>query len=211
MSEDIHEVLPEPGELPAHKNGFFTFGCLNGFYKINRDTIERWGRLMQRVERSRLHLLAPRGRCRQEVLAQLQPLGITSDRVEFIDFQVRPGYLAEHRRIDLCLDPLPYNGHTTSLDGFWMGVPVLTQMGRTLVGRAGLSQLINLQLPDFAAEDEDHFIELGQRWAEDLTALAEIRRTLRERMASSPLMDAGKFARRMESAFRYMWNEWLGT
>jgi predicted O-linked N-acetylglucosamine transferase (SPINDLY family) len=211
MSEDIHEVLPDAGELPAHKNGFFTFGCLNGFYKINRQTIERWARLMQHVERSRLHLLTPCGRCREDVLAQLQPLGITSNRVEFIPSQIRSRYLAEYRRIDLCLDPLPYNGHTTSLDAFWMGVPVLTQVGRTLVGRAGLSQLINLQLPDFAAEDEEQFIALGRRWAEDLSVLSEIRRTLRERMASSPLMDAKKFAGRMESAFRYMWNQWIET
>jgi predicted O-linked N-acetylglucosamine transferase (SPINDLY family) len=211
MSGDFHEVLPDPGELPAGKNGFFTFGCLNGFHKINAATLQRWGRLMQRVERSRLHLLAPSGQRRKDVLAQLQPFGITSDRVEFINAQPRPAYLAEYRRIDLCLDPLPYNGHTTSLDAFWMGVPVLTQVGRTLVGRAGLSQLINLQLSDFAADDDEQFISLGQRWAGDLSGLAEIRRNLRERMASSPLMDAKKFAGRMEGAFRQMWNQWIAT
>jgi predicted O-linked N-acetylglucosamine transferase (SPINDLY family) len=166
---------------------------------------------MQRVDRSRLHLLAPQGKCRESLLAQLEPFGVTSDRVEFIAFQPRPAYLAEYRRVDLCLDPLPYNGHTTSLDAFWMGVPVLTQIGRTLVGRAGLSQLINLQLPDFAPEDHEQFIALGQRWAGDLSGLAEIRRTLRQRMAYSPLMDGKKFARRMESAFRQMWNQWIKT
>ena len=92
-----------------------------------------------------------------------------------------------------------------------MGVPVLTQVGRTLVGRAGLSQLINLQLSDFAADDDEQFISLGQRWAGDLSGLAEIRRNLRERMASSPLMDAKKFAGRMEGAFRQMWNQWIAT
>jgi predicted O-linked N-acetylglucosamine transferase (SPINDLY family) len=211
MSEDIHEMLPDPGELPAYRNGSFTFGCLNGFYKINAATLQRWGRLMQVVERSRLHLHAPGGQCRQEVLAQLQPFGITSDRVEFINTQPRPAYLAEYLRIDLCLDPLPYNGGTTSLDAFWMGVPVLTRVGRTVVGRMGLSQLITLELPDFAADDDEQFISLGRRWAGDLSGLAEIRRTLRERMAYSPLMDAEKFASRMESAFRQMWNQWIKT
>ena len=117
--------------------------------------------------------------------------------------------MAEYRRIDLCLDTLPYNGHTTSLDAFWMGVPVLTQIGRTVVGRAGLSQLTNLHLPNFAAETDEEFLSLGKRWASDLPALAEIRRTLRDRMTASPLMDAKKFARNMESAFRQMWNQWI--
>jgi predicted O-linked N-acetylglucosamine transferase (SPINDLY family) len=209
MSEDVNEVLPDPGELPACKNGYFTFGCLNGFYKINAATLQRWGRLMRRVERSRLHLHAPPGQRRQQVLAQLQPFGITSDRVDFIPYRPRLAYLAEYRRIDLCLDPLPFNGGATSLETFWMGVPVLTQMGRTVVGRMGMSQLTNLQLPDFVAEDDEQFISLGQRWAEDLSGLAEIRRTQRQRMASSPLMEASKFARRMETAFRYMWEEWI--
>jgi protein O-GlcNAc transferase len=92
-----------------------------------------------------------------------------------------------------------------------MGVPVLTQIGRTIAGRAGLSQLMNLQLPDFAAETEEQFIALGRRWANDLPSLTEIRRTLRQRMASSPLMDSKRFAGRMEAIFRNMWKQWITT
>ena len=205
------EQLPDPNELPAIKNRFFTFGCLNDFAKLNATTSRRWGRLMQAVEHSRLRLLSPRGDCRQWVLDQLQPFNIFPDRIQFIDRQPRTPYLAEYHQIDLCLDTLPYNGHTTSLDAFWMGVPVLTQIGPTVVGRAGLSQLKNLQLPDFAAETDEQFIQLGQRWVNDLPALAEIRRTVRERMTASPLMDGKKFARNMEVAYRQMWHNKICT
>jgi len=41
-----------------------------------------------------------------------------------------------YRRIDMGLDTFPYNGHTTSADSFWMGTPVVTLVGRTVVGRA---------------------------------------------------------------------------
>jgi protein O-GlcNAc transferase len=211
MIAAVPEQLPDPNELPAIKNGFLTFGCLNDFAKLNVATLQRWGRLMQTVNNSHLHLLAPQGSCRQWVLDQLQPFGISADRIQFINRQPRTPYLAEYHQIDLCLDTLPYNGHTTSLDAFWMGVPVLTQIGRTVVGRAGLSQLRNLQLPDFAAESDQQFIHLGQRWANDLPALAEIRRTLRGRMASSPLLDGQKFARNMEAAFRQMWHDKFRT
>jgi predicted O-linked N-acetylglucosamine transferase (SPINDLY family) len=85
----------------------------------------------------------------------------------------------------------------------------LTQIGRTLVGRAGFSQLSNLRLLDFCASNYEEFLRLGRRWSEDLLGLAEIRRTLRERMAASPLMDAKDFARNMEASFREMWLEWI--
>jgi protein O-GlcNAc transferase len=209
MAAENAVALPDPGELPALKNGFLTFGCLNDFSKVNAPTLQRWGRLMQSVPQSRLHLLAPQARQREIVLEQLREVGVSSDRIQYIDRQARPVYLAKYCRIDLCLDTLPYNGHTTSLDAFWMGVPVLTQVGRTVVGRAGFSQLTNLQLPNFAAESDEQFFSLGKRWASDLPALAEIRRTLRERMTASPLMNGKKFARNMESAFRRLWNQWI--
>jgi protein O-GlcNAc transferase len=208
MEEKNSAPLPEPSELPAIRNGFVTFGCLNEFSKISAGTLQRWGRLMRSVPNSRIHLLAPRGRCRDAVLEQLKPFGIASERVEFIERKRRPAYLAEYQRIDLCLDTLPYNGHTTSLDAFWMGVPVLTQIGKTVVGRAGFSQLTNLQLPDFTAETDEQFIELGRRWASDLSSLSEIRRTLRDRMSASPLMDGKRFARNMEASLRQMWHRW---
>ena len=62
--------------------------------------------------------------------------------------QPRPQYLELYHGIDVGLDTFPYNGHTTSLDSFWMGVPVVTLVGQTVVGRAGLSQLTNLGLPE---------------------------------------------------------------
>ncbi len=132
-------------------------------------------------------------------------MSVDSQRIEFIDRQRRTAYLAEYQRIDLCLDTMPSNGHTTSLDAVWMGVPVLTRVGNVVVSRAGLSQLTNLRLDGFVAQSDEEFVEHGVRWAADLDGLAEIRRTLRDRMETSPLMDGKRFARGMEKAFRAMW------
>src|SRR5262249_17855322 len=113
-----------------------------------------------------------------------------------------------YHRIDVCLDPLPYNGHTTSLDAFWMGVPTLTMPGRTVVGRAGWSQMCNLGLKELAAETADAYVTLAAGLAGDLPRLGELRRTLRERMSQSPLMDSRRFARNVELAYREMWRRW---
>jgi predicted O-linked N-acetylglucosamine transferase (SPINDLY family) len=63
-------------------------------------------------------------------------------------------------------------------------------------------------LGDFIAGSEDEYISIAVNLAEDVDRLAEIRRSLRAKMEQSPLMDAQRFARSMESAFRKMWRTW---
>jgi predicted O-linked N-acetylglucosamine transferase (SPINDLY family) len=192
----------EPNALPALTTGHVTFGCLNNFCKISDDTLSRWGRVMASVPSSRLILLAAPGQHRQRVISQFASFGISSERIEFVGFQPRLHYLQTYQRIDICLDTLPYNGHTTSLDAYWMGVPVVTQVGHTVVGRAGWSQLNNLGLPELAAFDEQAFVDISVCLASDLPRLSQLRQTLRARLETSPLMDAKRFARAMESIYR---------
>ncbi len=200
LSEEI-----EIGELPALREGRVTFGCLNNFCKASPLALELWARVLHAVEGSRFILLAPPGRHRQTVQDFFQGRGIDGDRLEFVEFQARPEYLTVYRRIDVGLDTLPYNGHTTSLDSMWMGVPVVNRIGRTVVARAGWSQLCNLDLKELAAQSDEEFVMIAVDLAGDLQRLKELRRSLRQRMKRSPLMDAPKFARGVESAYREMW------
>jgi protein O-GlcNAc transferase len=199
---------PSVNALPALESGAITFGCLNNFCKINDGCLALWARVLRAVPTSRLLLRAPRGSARDRVLASLGRDGIDPARVVFADKRSRPEYLKLYHQIDLGLDPLPYNGHTTSLDAFWMGVPTLTMLGKTVVGRAGWSQLCNLHLEELAAETPEQFVALAAELAGDLPRLQELRGTLRRRMSQSPLMDAGRFASHLEQAYRQMWRRW---
>ena len=194
--------------LPAQAHGHITFGCLNNFCKVNEQVLRLWAQVLKTVDRSRLMLLCPEGSHRQPLLDLLQREGISPDRIELLAFRPRPQYLELYHRIDVGLDTFPYNGHTTSLDSFWMGVPVVTLVGQTVVGRAGLSQLTNLGLTELIAQTPEQYIQIATDLAGDLPRLAELRRTLRARMQASPLMDAPRFARNVEAAYRQMWRNW---
>jgi predicted O-linked N-acetylglucosamine transferase (SPINDLY family) len=202
---------PPVSALPTLGDGWITFGCLNNFCKVNDSVLLLWARVLRAVERSRLLLLAPEGSAHRRTLELLEREGIERERVTFVSRQPRPQYLKLHDRIDIALDTFPYTGQTTSLDAFWMGVPVVTLLGATAVARAGLSLLANLGLPELVAETPEQFVSIAVGLASDLRRLSDLRATLRQRMQASPLMDAPGFARCVEAAYREMWRRWCGS
>jgi protein O-GlcNAc transferase len=202
---------PEVDALPARRDGRdgpVTFGCLNSFGKTNADVFALWSRVLGAVEGSRLVLLAPPGESRGRVQRAFASAGVDPGRIEFVGFQPRREYLSTYRRIDVCLDTFPVNGHTTSLDSFWMGVPVITLVGPTVLGRAGLCYAHNLGLPELVATTPDQYVAIAANLAHDMPRLETLRREVRPRMGRSPLMNGSLFARNFESVYRRIWQRW---
>jgi protein O-GlcNAc transferase len=202
---------PPINALPALTNGYITFGSLNNFCKVNTTVLRLWSTVLRTVDRSRLIMLAPEGVARQRTLETLTQEGISVDRITFFAKQPLQQYLALYNSIDIGLDTLPANGHTTTLDSLWMGVPVVTLVGRTAIGRGGLSQLTNLGLTELIAHAPAEFTSFAFGLATDVPRLAALRSTLRGRLRSSPLMDAPRFARNLETTLRHLWHRWSGT
>ena len=159
---------------------------------------------------SRLLLLAHPGSHRQwvtEVLARAGRRGPGARRVSPLARRAA-STSSSIISLDIVLDPFPYGGHTTTLDALWMGVPFVSLVGAPPVSRAGLSILKNLGLPELVAFSEDDYLRIATDLADDPARLAELRRTLRPRLEASVLMDAPRFARNIESAYRAMWQQW---
>jgi protein O-GlcNAc transferase len=197
----------EISELPAKRNGYVTFGCLNNFMKVTESTVRAWAAVVAAVPNSRFLMLAPDGSPRRRISAIFAQAGVAG-RVEFVGQQYRRDYLQTYGRIDIGLDTLPYNGHTTSLDAMWMGVPVITAIGQTGVGRAGWSHLSKLSLKELAGQGLGDFPVIAQKLAGDLNGLAELRRGMRKRLDESGLTDGRRFARNIETAYRDIWRQW---
>jgi predicted O-linked N-acetylglucosamine transferase (SPINDLY family) len=198
---------PAVNPLPALQRGYLTLGCLNNPCKLTDSTLRLWGGVMRAIPTSRLLLLGPSGRHGLRLSQRLAAHGIVQDRVAFVPFRARADYLRSYHDIDLGLDTFPYNGHTTSLDSLWMGVPTVSRVGETCVGRGGLSQLFQLGLHELAADTDQAFIATAVALGEDLPRLAQLRQQLRSRLERSPLMDAPRFARHMEAIYRRLWDD----
>lgn len=202
-----------PRRLPLEENGYATFGCFNNFAKVTDRVIAVWGRLLQSAPLSRF-LLKVRGienrAYRAGIEERLARLGVPVERVTLIGHQKEHPY-SLYNRIDVALDPFPYNGCTTSFDTLWMGVPFVTLAGQTSASRVGVSILTNSGLPDLIAESEDDYIRIAGSLARDPDRLRKLRAGLRETLLKSALMDARRMAAGVEQAYRGMWREWCST
>ena len=170
-----------------------------------------WAAILRNIPQSQLVLHAHEGSHRQRALELFAQEGIDPARVRFVGFMPVREYFDLHGRIDIALDTSPYGGGTTTCDALWMGVPVISLVGNTAVGRGGLSILSNIGLPDLAARSQEEYVRIATDLAGDFPRLTGLRSTLRHRMEQSPLMDAGRFTRGIEAAYHQMWRNWCNS
>ena len=203
---------PDPGQPPCLGTGIVTFGSFNNASKIAATALDAWSALLLRLPRSRLLLKAAAfadSATRAAFLAQFVERGVAPERVELVAWL--PGAVAHvslYGRVDIALDPFPYNGTTTTCEALWMGVPVVTLCGNRHAGRVGASLLTQVGLRDLIAGSVEDYVGIAADLAADPARLAELRRTLRPRLEASPLCDGPGFARQVEAAYRTMWRRW---
>lgn len=199
---------PPVAPLPALSAGYVTFGCLNNPVKVTDATLQLWSRILAAVPRSPLMLLSAEGREDVGLFHRLRRLGIDPTRVDPIWRQARDAYMGLFNRIDIALDPFPYNGETTTCDGLWMGVPLVTLAGDSCRARRGVSHLKNLGLPELVGDGPDDYVRIACDLARDTPRLEQLRGELRERMATSSITNGKRYTRHLEDAYRNIWRRW---
>jgi predicted O-linked N-acetylglucosamine transferase (SPINDLY family) len=203
---------PQPTAPPCLTKSAITFGSFNNPAKESDETFDVWSRLLTRLPDARLLL---KGKAfadeatRAAFQVRLAKHGIDRERVEMVAWiPSRSAHLGLYERIDVALDPFPFNGVTTTCEALWMGVPVVTLKGDRHSARMGASLLTQAGMTDWIANSVDDYVEIALALAANPAKLHELRRGLRQRMAASPLCDSIGFARKVENAYRAVWREW---
>lgn len=202
---------PPVAPPPSAAEGFITFGSFNALMKMNEPLVAAWARVLRAVPGSRL-LLKNAGLSDEAARArwakQFEDTGIDPARLDLLAWIDAPGgHLGAYARIDVALDTFPYHGTTTTCEALFMGVPVVTRAGDRHASRVGVSLLHAAGLPELIARDEAEFVDLAAALAADPPRLAALRAGLRERLISSPLMNAPAFGARFSAALSAAWDE----
>lgn len=198
-------------ELPALSAGCITFGCFNNLTKMNDVVVEIWARILTALPESKLFLKCKQLNdvsVREATSRRFYRHGISAGRLILEGASPRAELLAAYHRVDIALDPFPYPGGTTSVEGLWMGVPVVTKRGDRFLSHVGETIAHNSGMSDWIASDADDYIAKAVRYASNIEQLANIRAGLRQQVLASPLFDAARFARYFEEAMWTMWERW---
>jgi predicted O-linked N-acetylglucosamine transferase (SPINDLY family) len=198
------------GPLPLATQGHITFGCFNHLMKMNDRVVDVWARILHGVPHSRLFLKAKQlddAPTRETTLARFAARGIEASRLTLEGRSPRAEYFAAYNRIDIALSPFPYPGGTTSVEGLWMGVPVLCRRGDRFLSNICTSMLHSAGLADWIAQDNDDYVAKAVAFAADAPRLAALRSSLRSTVLASPLCDAARYARHLEAALEAMWRD----
>ncbi len=108
-------------------------------------------------------------------------------------------------QIDIALDPVPYNGGTTSLQALWMGVPLVSLLGGNFVSRMGGSFLHALGRSEWLALDDDDYVRIASELAGQVSELRSRRQQFRDQMAISPLSNIDLYVLNFQALLERMW------
>ena len=200
------------GILPAIKNGFITFGCLNKLNKINDNVVNLWSKILLSVPNSKIFLKTRELDNKKILLKTLERFkknNIENNRLILEGkSKTRQEVLQAYNKIDIGLDPFPFQGNTSTCEAIWMGVPVLTLKGNRYLFHFGESINSNLSMFDWVAKDLNDYVSKAISFTSDIHKLSEIRINLRKKMLQSPVCDAPRFSEHFSKMLWKMWKKY---
>jgi predicted O-linked N-acetylglucosamine transferase (SPINDLY family) len=187
------------------------FGSFNNIGKITPEVVRLWARVLDAVPGSRLLLKRSElglPSAVKRMTDMFAAVGVGADRLELRTGSTHDVMFAEYADVDIALDTFPFGGGLTSSEALWMGVPVVTLPQDRVAARQTLAFLHGLGLDDLAATSEDDYVRIAAALAADPARRADLRQTLRPRMAAAPMNDPKLFAQSLDAAYRQMWRRW---
>jgi predicted O-linked N-acetylglucosamine transferase (SPINDLY family) len=187
----------------------FVFCCFNAAHKVTRYSFERWMAILNQVPNSVIWLLDYNTETNTRLRAAAESYGVSGERLIFAKKTANPRHLARYPLADLFLDTAPYGAHTTASDALWMGVPVLTYMGRSFASRVCGSLVRAAGAPELITTSPEAFIARAVAFATtDRLGLHEMRQRLIANRDTCTLFDIDGLTRKLEALYAQMADEY---
>jgi len=201
-------IAPEVTELFTGSTRSIVFGAFNVFQKISPRNFKLWSSILLSTPNSSLLIKSkPLGeeKLQEYVWNKFESYGVDKSRVTLMGWtENRDTHLAIYDDVAIHLDTFPYNGTTTTCEALWQGVPTVTLAGDTHRSRVGVSLMHQMGLQDWVAHSDQEYVDIAVAKAADLESLNTLRLSMRDRMASSTLMDGEGFVKELDRNFRLM-------
>ncbi|MCY7382840.1 MAG: TIGR03032 family protein [Microcoleus sp. CAN_BIN18] len=206
-AEDAEIKVKNPKIQYGLPEGAFVFACFNHSRKIEPVMFGVWMRILEQVPNSVLWLLESNPEATENLKNEASLRGIDGERLIFAPRVGKAENLVRHVWIDLFLDTLYCNAHTTGSDALWMGIPFITCPGETFAARVGASLLTAVNLPQLIVNSLAEYEELAVQLANNSAQLQELKDYLHSHRRQLPLFDTARTVRHLESGYNLVWQQ----
>lgn len=197
---------------PYKENDYIVFGCFNNMIKLNSECFNTWIEILQSVKDSKLHLKnhgLNNPDIKNYVNKYFNSRGIETNRLILESASdTRGAYLDSYYNVDICLDPFPVGGCTTSIDAIFIGIPIISLYGNKMPHRATASILKNLNYPELIACNKQEYINKAIDLANAPNRIDFYRKSIRERFLNSKIANSYEFAKDFANAMKEIWQEY---
>jgi len=183
----------------------FVFSSFNLSYKIDPTMFDCWMRILKRIPNGVLWLLIGDETAKRNLRQEAVSRGVDSCRLVFAEKLPKSEHLARLQLADLSFDTRIVNGHTTTSDSLWAGVPVVTLPGGHFASRVSASLLNAVGLSEMVVPNLDAYEYLAVRLASYPDELENIKAKLCRNRLVKPLFDTPRFVRNLDTAYHEMW------
>jgi predicted O-linked N-acetylglucosamine transferase (SPINDLY family) len=183
----------------------FIYGCFNSSFKITPEIFKIWINILKKVKDSTLWLLFSNNEVVNNLKKELTKNSISEDRLVFAEGMENSLHLARLKKADLILDTLPYNGHTTTSDALWAGVPVLTCIGETFAGRVSASLLHACNMQELITNNLQEYEDLAVNLAIDKMKINKFKNHLSSKKSLN-LFNSELFTKNLEKAYETIYH-----
>jgi len=114
-------------------------------------------------------------------------------------------HIQRKAQCNVYLDVHKYNGHSTSADILWAGVPMITFPGQSIAARAAGSFAWAAGFPEMIVHSWEEYEELGIELATNEAKYKKLRSAIEQSRPNMPLFDTARWVKNFEYALEIMY------
>jgi predicted O-linked N-acetylglucosamine transferase (SPINDLY family) len=196
----------EKFNLPEDK---FIFCCFNNSYKINPFIFNIWVKILKKVEKSILWILADNLDFEKNLLNEFKKNNINTSRIVFCRRSNFDEHLERFKHADLFLDSFPYCAHTTANECLQQGLPLIALCGESFASRVSGSLLSAINIPELITFNSKDYEKTAVRLAENMEELKNIKRKIM--LNKNTLSNISVYTHNLEKAYSKIYQTYLNN
>ncbi len=184
--------LPEKG---------FVFTCFNNNSKITPNEFDIWMRLLKEIKGSVLWLKKTNTLALENLYIEAEKRNVDPKRLIFAEKVSFDLHLARLSLGDLGLDTFNFNGHKTTCDSLYAGLPTLTKLGENFAARVSSSLLTSMGMKELITYNENQYEETALRIASSHNELFKLKSKLEKLKDKSLLFNSKLYTQDLENIY----------